>query len=81
MRKFDEAIEYARDAVRRRPDYPDGVIALAASLGYEGRAEEARAAIKEHENSIPSYIEQHPIYAPELKECLLNGLRKAGLLE
>ncbi len=79
--RFDEAIGYARDAIRRQPDYPDGVIALAAYLGYVGRAEEARDAIKGHEDSVPGYVEQHPIYAPALKDCLLEGLRRAGLIE
>ncbi len=77
---YDEAIRHARDAIRRQPDFLEGVIALAASLGYLGRTEEARTAIEGHEDSVPGYIEQHPIYAPALKECLLEGLRRSGLV-
>ena len=79
--RFEIAEKLARDAIRRRPDFLEGVIALAASLGYLGRAEEARAAIEGHEDVAPSFIERHVVYAPELKDCLLEGLRRAGLPE
>jgi adenylate cyclase len=78
--RYEEAVLHARDSVRRQPDYPDGTIALASALGYLDRAEEAVETMKGHKVSIPSYVQQHPIYGPEVKKCLLDGLRKAGLL-
>ncbi len=79
--RYEEAIRHARDAIRRQPDFLEGVAALAASLGYLGRDEEARAAIEGHEDAVPSFVKRHVLYAPELKDCLLEGLRKAGLPE
>jgi Tfp pilus assembly protein PilF len=79
--RYDEAIRYAHDAIRRQSDFLDGMVALAASLGYQGRAEEARAAIEGREQDVASFIERHAVYAPKLKECLLEGLRRAGLVE
>ncbi len=78
--RFELAAKLARDAIRRQPDFLEGVIALAASLGYLGHAEEARTAIEGHEDAAPGFIERHVTYAPELKECLLEGLRRAGLV-
>ncbi len=78
--RFELAVKLARDAIRRQPDFLEGVIALAGSLGYLGRVEEARAAIEGHENAAPSFIELHVTYGRELKDCLLEGLRRAGLV-
>ena len=79
--RYDEANRLAREAIRRQPDFLEGAITLAASLGYLGRAEEARAAIEGHEDAAPGFIEPHMTYARELKDCLLEGLRRAGLIE
>ena len=79
--RYEEAVRLARDAIRRQSSALDAMVALAAALGYLGHAEEARAVIEGHEDAAPSFIERHVLYAPELKNCLLEGLRKAGLSE
>ncbi len=79
--RFEVAAKLAREALRRQPDFTEGVVTLASSLGYLGRGDEARAAIEGHEKTAPEFIDQHVTYAPELKDCLLKGLRKAGLIE
>ena len=78
--RYDEAIRLAREANRRQPDFLEGLIVQATSLGYLERAEEARAVIAGHGESAPGFIERHVTYAPELKDRLLEGLRRAGLV-
>ena len=56
-RNAEEAVRLARDAIRRQSSALDGVVALAAALGYLGRAEEARTAIQGHEGAAPSFVE------------------------
>ena len=78
---YEQAVELAREATGQRPDYIDSHVALAAALGYLGRIDEALAAVGEFRDKAQDYAENHPLWGSETKECFLNGLRKANLVE
>ena len=78
--RYDRAAEYARDAIRRRHDFIESHIALASSLGYLDRPDEARAALEGFEDSATAYVERHVVYAQQVKDLVLAGLRRADLL-
>ncbi len=84
-RNYEKALEWLSEAIRRKPDFPHAHHVLAICLGHLGRIEEARAAATECERLHPGFIEkraQWNIYVdPAANEHLLDGLRKAGLLE
>ena len=77
--QFEKAAEYAHDAIRQRPDFLETRVVLASALGHLERAEEARTAIEGFRDVARDFVERHVLYARELKDCILDGLRKAGL--
>ncbi len=83
-RQYEKALEWLREAIRRRQDYPHTHHILAICLGHLGRLEEARAAAEECERLHPGFIEKRAdwnIYRdPAANQHLLDGLRKAALL-
>ncbi len=79
--RFVTAIEYAEDAIRRRPDFVDGCIVLASAFGHLSRAKEACTAIGSLAEIAWTSVERHEIWAESVKEHVLDGLRKAGLPE
>ncbi len=79
--QFEKAAEYAHDAIRHRPDFLETRVVLASALGHLERAEEARTAIEGFRDVAGDFVERHVVYARELKDCILDGLRKAGLPE
>ncbi|MCZ6885733.1 MAG: tetratricopeptide repeat protein, partial [Alphaproteobacteria bacterium] len=79
--QFEKAAEYAHDAIRQQPDFLETRIALASALGHLERTEEARTAIEGLGDAAGDFVERHVLYARELKDCILDGLRKAGLPE
>jgi adenylate cyclase len=79
--RYDKAVEHAQEAIRRRHDFLEAHLVLASAFGYLGRQEEARSAIEGYADIAESYIEQHVVFAPQVKAILLDGLRQANLLE
>jgi adenylate cyclase len=82
---YDEAVHYAERALRSRRMY---VVyrTLAASLGQLDRLDEARAVLAEMELIRPADAERHweltnPYADPAHRDHLMEGLRKAGMLE
>ncbi len=79
--QFEKAAEYAHDAIRQQPDFLETRVVLASALGHLDRAEEARTAIEGFRDVAGDFVERHVLFARGLKDCILDGLRKAGLLE
>ena len=74
----------AREAIKIDPDYPYVYQALAVVHSELGQAEEARAAIEnilriEPKSSISAFDKSQPYQDKELRDRMIEGLRKAGL--
>jgi TolB-like protein/Tfp pilus assembly protein PilF len=82
-RRYDEAIEWGRNAIRERPGFTAAQRILCASLAQAGRTEETRAAMARLREIQPNvsiaWIEQHVPYTPSAMPHFLDGMRKAGL--
>jgi adenylate cyclase len=81
---YEDAVEWARRSLQRKPDYIFPLDTLASSLAHLGRVDEARSVVEESLRSTPD----HSIAAlrlvfgtadADLLERLIDGLRKAGL--
>ena len=68
-------------AIRREPSFAEARIVLAASLGYLGRIEEARTAIDDFKDESVEFVQANRWYAQDFKNRLLEGLRKAELID
>ena len=84
MGRYDEAIEWAKKAVDRQPDNAPAHVVLASCYSLAGRDEEARAEVKKMLALNPSFsLERFARTTPEknqeVRERLINSLRKAGL--
>jgi adenylate cyclase len=79
-RQHDRAVECARAALRKRPDYPHAHYILAVALGHLGRVEEACAALAACEAAQPGFVAGRADWRPYLDEAsnayLHQGLRK-----
>jgi adenylate cyclase len=75
------SVDLVREATRRQPDFIESHVALASALGHLGQKEEAHRVIAGFEDSALDYVEGRPNWAQKTKDCVLDGLRKAGLLE
>jgi TolB-like protein len=81
--RYQEAIQWGRQAVQLRPGFLGGHRILCASLGQAGRLEEARAAMNTLLELQPSlsieWIKRSVPYMPAPMTHFLEGMRKAGL--
>ena len=81
--RLSQAARSARAAIERRPDYPNAHYILAIALGHLGRANEARAALKQCERLQRGFLEKRagwqPYRDPDRNAHLHEGLRKANL--
>jgi adenylate cyclase len=75
----DKAVGYAREAIRRKHDFLEAYLVLASALGYLKSMDEARAAFENYSDIADSYIEQHVVFSPKVKEHLREGWRRANL--
>ncbi len=82
-RRYDEAIDWARRAVRERPGFTAAHRILCASLGQTDRTEETSAAMARLRQLQPNisvaWIEQYVPYTNRAMPHFLDGMRKAGL--
>ena len=82
-RRYDEAIEWGRKAIRERPGFTAAQRILCASLAQAGRMEETRAAMARLREIQPNislaWIEQHVPYTLRAMPHFIDGMRKAGL--
>ena len=83
--QYDKAVEWARKSIGRSSDYLHPHVILAASFGYMGRLEEARAELAECQRVRPEFAETWLDFSsyrrPEDVERLREGLSKAGLTQ
>ena len=79
--EYGQAVSAAREAIRRRPDYPHAHYVMAMALGHLGRSVEARTALCECERLDPGFMNARrdwkPYTDPARNEHLHAGLRKA----
>ena len=83
--RYEDAVNWARQAVRARHSVWAGRRMLCASLAQTGRIEEAKLVLSElrqaHPNFSIPWIRQSIPWTAEPMEKALDGLRKAGLTE
>ena len=81
VREHEKAIECARLAIQRRPDYPHAYFILAIALGHVGRTKEARDALDECERLQPGFVTSRANWLPytnkDRNQYLMDGLEKA----
>lgn len=85
-RKFDEAVELARESVAKRPDWFFNYTLLASCEALNGNIEKAQAAFAEEKRILPYYPMPalklgHPFQRKEDMTLFLEGLRLAGWQE
>jgi adenylate cyclase len=86
LRRYEAAIDAARQLIRIRPDHPPSYRWLAAALGQLGRTEEAEAALERAiaigPASFDMYVRKRaPFWRMESHAHMIDGLRKAGWRE
>jgi len=81
--RYDEAVDWARNAIRERPEFTAGRRILCASLAQAERVEEANkelsVLLQLQTNLSIAWIEQHVPYTPNAMSHFIDGMRKAGL--
>jgi adenylate cyclase len=83
LRRFDEAVEAAKKALRKNPSFTPSYRCLAAALAHLGREAEAREAVARHLELEPNFRIAN-FWAPGVKshaQLFIEGMRKAGLPE
>jgi adenylate cyclase len=85
-RKYEEAVEAAKQAIRSYPEFPNTYRWLAAALGQMGQTAEAREALEKAIAIAPGSFDMYvrgrvPWMRPEDHAHMLEGLRKAGWRE
>jgi TolB-like protein/Flp pilus assembly protein TadD len=84
--RYAEAVQYALETLRLRPDFQGMRRLHCASLAQAGRIDEARASLtavrrQQPQLSIEWLRASVPYQTPEIMERFLDGMRKAGLDE
>ena len=84
--RFDRSAQAARLAIEWNASFADAHAILAAALGHAGRLDEARVALEELKTHFPGLtLHDHrlirPFKKPQDQARLIDGLRKAGLVD
>ncbi|MBE9554197.1 MAG: tetratricopeptide repeat protein [Proteobacteria bacterium] len=81
--RFDEAVEWTRNAIRERPGFTASRRMLCAALAQAGRMDEANEEMATLRTMQPNlsiaWIEQHVPYTAQAMPHFVEGMRKAGL--
>jgi len=81
--RYEEAVEWARNAVRQRPGFTAAYRIYCASLAQAGQTEEMRTAVAKLRELQPNisiaWIEEHVPYTAHAMPQFLEGMRKAGI--
>ena len=81
--RFDEAVDWARNALRERPGLTASRRILCASLAQAGRMDEVDEEMTTLRTMQPNlsiaWIEQHVPYTARAMPLFIEGMRKAGL--
>ena len=85
-RNYEEAIRYAREAIRQRSDFVGGHRVLVAAAGMAGQTDLAQQALHELRRAQPNIslawiAANMPIRHEAEREHYLEGIRRAGLGE
>ena len=84
-RRYETAVECARKALQKRPDFNEARLITASSLGHLGRQDEVPAAIQLTALGRPDPSKARHIWKrckdPAAMDHILDGLHKAGLPE
>ena len=80
-KKYEYAVKVAEEALRRKHGFIESHVALAAALGYLGRSDEAKNALGTFQDIAAEFVEEHLVFADEVKKKVLVGLRKANALK
>src|SRR5262249_23032899 len=83
-RNYDEAMDLAREGIRRSPDFVAAHRVLTAAAGMAGQDDVAKFALQELRRAQPNIslawiAEQMPIKHAAEREHYLEGFRRAGL--
>jgi adenylate cyclase len=83
---YEEAVDLARKAIRKNPDFLYSHFHLAAACGQLGRLDEAREALIAGSRFQPDHSEEFiktvwPLVNPAHHEAFLDGVRKASVPE
>ena len=82
-RRYDEAVEWARNAIRERPEFTAGRRILCASLAQAGRTGEAKkelaALLRLQPNLSIAWMEKHVPYTARAMPHFIEGMRMAGV--
>lgn len=81
--RYEEALESLRRGIMRGPELVLGYVILAASCGFLGRDDEAKAAVAQIQRISPlaagEFLKYHTIFKlPADNERLVEGLKRAG---
>jgi TolB-like protein/Flp pilus assembly protein TadD len=81
--RYDEAVDWAHNAIRQRSGFTAAHRILVAALALAGRNEEAKAALARLRELQPNvsieWIKQYVPYTARAMPLFLDGMRKAGL--
>ena len=80
-RKYEQAVEAAKQAIRSFPEFPQPYRWLTAALGQLGRIEEAKEVLQQAIAVAPASFDVRecpPRFRQEDHAHMLEGLRKAG---
>ena len=83
LRRFDEAVEAAKKALRKNQSFTPSYRCLAAALAHLGREAEAREAVARHLELEPNF-RIAKFLAPGVRshaQLFIEGMRKAGFPE
>ena len=78
---YGQAADFAREAIRRKPDFAEPHMLLASALGYLDRSDEARSVFEPIKEDAGKLYERRPELAQVTRDCIIEGLRRAGLAE
>ena len=81
--RYEEAVEWARKAIRERPEFTAAHRILCASLAQAQRIDETAVAVARLKKIQPSisisWIERHVPYTDRAMDHFLDGMRRAGI--
>ena len=83
LRDYDEAIRYIGSTIDRSPTFPFAHVAMAVLYSELDRAGDAAGEVAATLELVPQYTSEIlagvlPYRAPDMRERMITGLRKAG---
>jgi adenylate cyclase len=78
---FEDAVDASEEAIRRQPGFLEAHVVRNSALGHLGRKEKARTPISKFSEVARDCVERHSMWPQVTKDYVLEGLRKAGILE